>query len=105
MTRVSVSNGAATLGANVLRTGVLAALALSVTGCANEPLNAGTPRFASPMMMLSAQSANAAEAVAPVTDPPANLSHKSLAAKVLASRALETVTGLKTDPARLSEHD
>jgi hypothetical protein len=45
------------------------------------------------------------------TDPQAiadqldDLRRKSMAAKVLTARALEAVTGMKPDPARLSEHD
>ena len=105
MATVSVSNGAVSVAANALRTGFLAAVALGTTACANEPLSQGTPRFAAPMMLLSSQPANAAEAPAQPAVPAQDLAHKSLAAKVLASRALETVTGLRTDPARLSEHD
>jgi hypothetical protein len=47
-----------------------------------------------------------AESPAPVgADPLVSISRKSLASKVLTSRALEQVTGLSVDPARLSEHD
>jgi hypothetical protein len=85
-----------------IRATLFAAIACSLGACANEPLNGGQPNFA-PMMNLTSPAA-AAE-VAPVPGHIDDLSKKSLAAKVLASRALESVTGLKTDPARLSEHD
>ena len=83
---------------------IVCVAAAGLAGCANEPVGRNVS-FAS-MMMLSAP-ATAAElpAVAEPADPFHELSHKSLAAKVLASRALETVTGLPIDPARFSEHD
>ena len=86
------------------RPSLIVCIAAGLTGCANEPVGR-TISFA-PMMMLSAP-ATAAElpAVAEPADPFHELSHKSLAAKVLASRALEAVTGLPIDPARFSEHD
>ncbi len=92
------------LGAPTLRSMLVAASAVSLGACANEPV-VGASAFA-PIMMAGAKTAQATEirAVAPA-DPIHELSRKSLAAKVLASRALENVTGLKTDPARLSEHD
>jgi hypothetical protein len=90
-------------GMFIIRATAVAGLALSVTACANEPVNG---RGLGPMMMLNAP-ANAAEAApaAEPSDPLHDLSKKSLAAKVLTSRALETVTGMAIDPARLSEHD
>jgi len=87
---------------------VLALVALATSACANQPLNGGTPQFTTPMHLMNTEG-SAAEV--PVVSVPAaevglpDVSHKSLAAKVLASRALESVTGLTTDPARLSEHD
>ena len=96
-------------GPAAFRVGLIASMALAVTGCANEPAN-HSASFA-PMMMLSSA---ALVPAAPVTDlangadgttPIRSVTHQSLAAKVLASRALETVTGLPIDPARLSEHD
>lgn len=102
MNRVSVGQNQRSC-ALAARAAMLAAVALGTTACANEPLNGGTPRFAAPMMLLNSQAVAAEAPMAAI--PPADLSHKSLAAKVLASRALETVTGLQTDPARLSEHD
>ena len=104
----SVGKSSGQLCAAAVRITVLAAVGIATTACANEPLNGGTPRFGAPMMLLNSQAAaaeapNAASPTAAM--PPADPTHKSLAAKVLASRALETVTGLKTDPARLSEHD
>lgn len=100
----SASSGS--VGAVLTRSALLAVVALGTTACANEPLNGGTTRFAEPMRLLNsgamAAEAPAAAFVATTGD---EIAHKSLAAKVLASRALETVTGLKTDPARLSEHD
>jgi hypothetical protein len=96
-------------GQAAVRAGLCAGLALAISGCANEP---ATHRASfAPMMMLSSaamapetfagQVTADTDAVAPIR----NVTHKSLAAKVLASRALETVTGLAIDPARLSEHD
>ena len=92
-------------GVSIIRIALISGVALSVTACANEP-NRG-PRAFGPMMMLKAPAASAAEAppIAEPVDPMHELSKKSLAAKVLTSRALETVTGLAIDPARLSEHD
>lgn len=91
--------------APLLRAAMIAGAALGLTACASEPVRG--PAGFIPMMMLSAQPASAA--VAPMAMEPADplheLSRKSLAAKVLASRALESVTGLPIDPARLSEHD
>jgi len=93
----------------LVRVSLMSAVAVSTSACANLQLDGGTPRFASPMNLINTP-ANAADApkVADVDAPTgaaADPAHKSMAAKVLASRALETVTGLKTDPARLSEHD
>lgn len=91
-------------GMTIIRAALVCGVATSVTACANEPVN-GSRSFG-PMMMLNAP-AQAAEA-APVPekpDPLHELTKKSLAAKVLTSRALETVTGMAIDPARLSEHD
>ena len=92
-------------GVSMIRVALISAVVLSVTACANEPVHG--PRAFGPMMMLNAPSASAAQAapLAEPADPMHELSHKSLAAKVLTSRALETVTGLAIDPARLSEHD
>ena len=92
-------------GVSMIRVALISGVALSVTACANEP-NRG-PRAFGPMMLLNAPAANAAETatLAEPVDPMHELSRKSLAAKVLTSRALETVTGLAIDPARLSEHD
>jgi hypothetical protein len=92
-------------GVCLIRVALISGVALSVTACANEPIHG--PRAFGPMMMLNAPSASAAELVplAEPVDPMHELSKKSLAAKVLTSRALETVTGLAIDPARLSEHD
>ena len=89
---------------NTLSVIVLAGIACSLGACANEPLNGGQPRFA-PRMNLTTPAAAAEAPPVQSTTPSNDLSKKSLAAKVLASRALESVTGLKTDPARLSEHD
>ena len=102
MNRMSVSDEG--VRALALRAAFVACAALSTAGCANEPV--GGPASFSPMMLLNAP-ANAAEASQPEAAPPVpdDLSRKSLAAKVLAARALESVTGLTTDPARLSEHD
>ena len=90
---------------SVVRAALFAGAVLATAGCANEPLRG--PTTFTPIMVLSAVSANAAEAEPASADltPINDISKKSLAAKVLASRALESVTGLKTDPARLSEHD
>lgn len=92
------------VGGIVTRAALLSCVALSVTACANEPV--GSRGFA-PMMMVGGAKAEApAVAAAPEpTDPFHELSKKSLAAKVLTSRALENVTGMAIDPARLSEHD
>ena len=87
----------------IVRAAILSAVAVATCACANEPLAGST---IAPMMMLGPPATVAAEvkmAAAPTADD--DISKKSLAAKVLASRALEAVTGLKTDPARLSEHD
>ena len=86
-----------------LRLTLVTAAALGTTACANEPT---TGSFA-PMMMVNApaRTADATPAVSVAQAPSDDLSRKSFAAKVLASRALESVTGLKADPARLSEHD
>jgi len=88
-------------GMTIIRAALICGTALSVTACANEPIHG--PRTFGPMMMLNAP---AEAAIAPEKpDPIHELSKKSLAAKVLTSRALETVTGMAIDPARLSEHD
>ncbi len=88
------------------RFALLALVALATTACANEPLAGGTPHFAEPMRLLNSGALAAEAPVAPSAGTSGDdMPHKSLAAKVLAGRALETVTGLKTDPARLSEHD
>lgn len=94
-----------TLPPSFIRSTLIACAALGLTACASEPVRG--PAGFSPMMMLSAQPAAAAEAnpASEPADPLHELSRKSLAAKVLASRALESVTGLPIDPARLSEHD
>ena len=87
----------------LVRAALLSAVASVTSACANEPL-AGSS--IAPMMMLGAPVIVAEDAKTgtfPTSDD--DISRKSLAAKVLASRALESVTGLKTDPARLSEHD
>lgn len=89
------------------RTLVTAACAIAVSGCANEPKLAPS---LNPMMMVGGPAAAATASTDDLghgshTVPPDSLAHKSQAAKVLAARALEIVTGLKTDPARLSEHD
>lgn len=93
--------------ANLIRSVLVAGLASGAGACANEPLKG--PSALAPMMMLNAPAAAAHAQPVADTQTGANtgqdLSRKSLAAKVLASRALETVTGLKADPARLSEHD
>jgi hypothetical protein len=89
-------------GVSLIRVALISGVALSVTACANEPIRG--PHGFAPMMMLNAPAAEAAQLTEPV-DPMHELSKKSLAAKVLTSRALETVTGLAIDPARLSEHD
>ncbi len=86
----------------LIRVALISSVALGLTACANEP-NHG-PRTFGPMMMLNAPATQSAPLAEPV-DPMHELSKKSLAAKVLTSRALETVTGLAIDPARLSEHD
>jgi hypothetical protein len=90
-----------------LRSSLIAAAALTTSGCANETVGRGG---VGQMMMLSgpatttlaSASAEAGSGTAAIAD---DISRKSFAAKVLASRALESVTGLKADPARLSEHD
>ncbi|MEQ1695022.1 MAG: hypothetical protein ABL901_04200 [Hyphomicrobiaceae bacterium] len=89
-------------GVRLIRVALISGVALSVTACANEPIR-GSHGFG-PMMMLNGPAPHAAQLTEPV-DPMVELSRKSLAAKVLTSRALETVTGLAIDPARLSEHD
>ncbi len=87
---------------------------VALGGCASETPLTSTASFVPAMMLRGPQTVDApdpvtahakASAPANAADPLYDLSRKSLAAKVLASRALETVTGLKTDPARLSEHD
>lgn len=98
MNRVSPVTGSA-----MARAGLIATVAMNVAGCANET-TVRTASFAPVMMAGAATPAEAAVAPLPA-DPIHELSRKSLAAKVLASRALESVTGLKADPARLSEHD
>lgn len=98
MNRVSPSTGTA-----MLRVSVIAAMTLGAGACANDP-SGKTAGFA-PVMMIGAATPVEAATLPKAADPIHELSRKSLAAKVLASRALETVTGLKTDPARLSEHD
>lgn len=91
-----------------LRSTLVAAAAVATSGCANETVGRGG---AGQMMMLSGGPANknmasvAAETGSVTSTIADDISRKSFAAKVLASRALESVTGLKTDPARLSEHD
>jgi hypothetical protein len=91
----------------MIRPLVIVCMAGALGACAGEPISG--PRLAP--MMLGATAAEAsgisspsAEA-APAAEAVPHLPRTSLAAKVLGSRALERVTGLKTDPARLSEHD
>lgn len=93
----------------MLRATLVAGVAAGVSACANEPQ---LPRAALPPMMLmggpATQVAMQPDAVqTPRADAVASLDvgRKSMAAKVLTARALEIVTGLKPDPARLSEHD
>ena len=102
MNHVRDASGGSVCHSNMIRAVIVAGLACSAGACANEPLNGGQPSFV-PRMNLTTPAA-AAEAP-PAATPSDDLSKKSFAAKVLASRALESVTGLKTDPARLSEHD
>lgn len=90
----------------MLRITLVAGVAVGLTACANEPTlpRPGLP----PLMLLGAQHSVAsepAEATTSTLSPVMDLARKSMAAKVLSARALEIVTGLKTDPARLSEHD
>jgi hypothetical protein len=91
----------------MIRSVAIAGLACTLAGCANEGLT--KPSSLTPMMLgaspAAAASAEPPRAPASQADPMLNLSRKSLAAKVLTSRALEQVTGLSVDPARLSEHD
>ncbi len=79
--------------------------AMTLGACANEPMSGRTGFVPASMLRGPDPVSSAAEPVTAPADPVHELSRKSLAAKVLASRALEAVTGLKTDPARLSEHD
>lgn len=105
MTIGGSSASSSSVRAVLTRSALLAVVALGTTACANEPLSGGVPQFSQPMRLLNS---GALAAEAPAVGQPASaddVAHKSLAAKVLAARALETVTGLKTDPARLSEHD
>ena len=99
-------------GVNLIRAALISGVALSVTACANEPMSG--PRSLGPIMMLNGPATEAAPLAEPadpkladpkLADPMHELSRKSMAAKVLASRALSTVTGVAIDPARLSEHD
>lgn len=90
--------------ATVVRAVMLMGVAVGVTACASEPVT--TQGSFGPIMMLHGPSASASATVeTAAADPLQDLTKKSLAAKVLTSRALETVTGLQIDPARLSEHD
>jgi hypothetical protein len=90
-------------GVSTIRVAMISAVAMGLTACASEPVHG--PHGFGPMMMLNAPSAPVSTASDEPASPMQELSHKSLAAKVLTSRALETVTGLAIDPARLSEHD
>ena len=75
-------------------------LATILCGCAeSEP--AASARFVQANLLGAPRSATA-EANATDLMPPLK---KTFAAKVLAANALESVTGLQTDPARLGEHD
>ena len=93
------------LRAPAVRIALIFGLSTGLTACANEP-SRGPATFA-PMMMVQGPSVAVVETAssAEPSDPLHELTRKSLAAKVLASRALETVTGLPIDPARFSEHD
>jgi hypothetical protein len=88
-----------------LRASLALAAGFGTSACANEPIKGAA--LGSMMMLNGTAQAAPAPVMAPQPEAASNddLSRKSFAAKVLASRALESVTGLKADPARLSEHD
>ena len=88
-----------------LRVSLVLGAAVATSACANEPINGAA--LGSMMMLNGPAQAIPAPAASSHPEATANddLSRKSLAAKVLASRALESVTGMKADPSRLSEHD
>lgn len=114
----------------MLRVALLTGVAFGVSACANEP--SITHVGFAPMMMVagpaaahriepssasspSLTGAGQVAVTATEADPSRrtallgasayDISKKSMAAKVLAARALENVTGIKPDPARFSEHD
>lgn len=91
----------AVYGSIAFRLACILGVGIASAGCASEPkLGAGL----SPMMLAGAPAATTARATGdPSQDD--DLARKSMAAKVLAARALELVTGAKPDPARLSELD
>jgi len=99
----------------MLRLAVVASAALGVSACAGD-VSLTPPKSLAPMMMVGGPELGVGQptplsqttlspAATTADDQPLQLARKSLAAKVLTARALETVTGLKPDPARLSEHD
>lgn len=87
-------------GSIAFRSACILGVGIASAGCASEPkLGAGLP----PMMLVGAPAATTELAKGdPAQD---DIVRKSMAAKVLAARALELVTGAKPDPARLSELD
>lgn len=94
----------ASQGTELLRAALIAGVAFGLSACANEvKLH---PSALAPMMM-GGPAVAAPTVVAAVTETSGDrdVTRKSMAAKVLTARALEIVTGLKPDPARLSEHD
>lgn len=114
-TVVAVAGGKA-----MLRLAVVASAAVGVSACAGD-VSLTPPKSLAPMMMVggpelgigqpaslsqsSLSQTSLPQGATTADDQPLQLARKSLAAKVLTARALETVTGLKPDPARLSEHD
>ena len=94
-----------------LRIGVVLGVgACGLAGCAVEPLAPrqqamGLMRLQAPAEPIAASSDATPGEVFESHPGDRHLAHKSMAAKVLASRALANVTGLPIDPARLSEHD
>jgi hypothetical protein len=85
-------------GLNVLaRSAFVLSLTLLAAGCANE-----TPNLAGFATTSSLAIASPAVAIA-APQPPPTIYRKTMSDRVLTAIALERVTGLKPDPARLAE--
>ncbi len=81
------------------RASLIVAAGLACSACANQQIGAPGNLQTAGLQAISSASAAEANAEAQL------LAKKTMAGKVLTALALERVTGLKPDPARVSEID